>query len=44
MSALPGEGCVSQDWVGLPEDSHWAENSEKPQDSRFSQQRLREST
>ena len=28
--------------MGLPPDFHWAENSEKPQDSEFSQQRLRE--
>ena len=35
-------GCVSRGWVGLPTDFHWAENSEKPQDSEFSQQRLRE--
>ena len=36
------EGYVSRGWVGLPPDFHWAENSEKPQDSEFSQQRLRE--
>ena len=35
-------GYVSRGWVGLPTDFHWAENSEKPQDSEFSQQRLRE--
>ena len=35
-------GCVSQGWVGLPPDFHWAWNSEKPQDSAFSQQRLRD--
>ena len=35
-------GCVSRGWVGLPPDFHWAKNSEKPQDSEFSQQRLRE--
>ena len=35
-------GYVSRGWVGLPPDFHWAENSEKPQDSEFSQQRLRE--
>ena len=28
--------------MGLPPDFHWAKNSEKPQDSEFSQQRLRE--
>ena len=28
--------------MGLPPDFHWAENSEKPQDSEFSQQRLRD--
>ena len=28
--------------MGLPPDFHWAENSEKPQDSEFSQQKLRE--
>ena len=28
--------------MGLPPDFHWAWNSEKPQDSEFSQQRLRE--
>ena len=33
---------VSRGWVGLPPDFHWAKNSEKPQDSEFSQQRLRE--
>ena len=33
---------MSRGWVGLPPDFHWAENSEKPQDSEFSQQRLRE--
>ena len=36
------EGYVSQGWVALPTDFHWAWNSEKPQDSEFSQQRLRE--
>ena len=36
------EGYVSRGWVGLPPDFHWAWNSEKPQDSEFSQQRLRE--
>ena len=35
-------GCDSQVWAGLPPDFHWAKNSEKPQDSEFSQQRLRE--
>ena len=35
-------GCVSRGWVGLPPDFHWAENSDEPQDSEFSQQRLRE--
>ena len=36
------KGYVSRGWVGLPTDFHWAENSKKPQDSEFSQQRLRE--
>lgn len=35
-------GCVSRVSAGLPPDFHWAKNSEKPQDSEFSQQRLRE--
>ena len=35
-------GYVSREWVGLPPDFHWAKNFEKPQDSEFSQQRLRE--
>ena len=35
-------GSVSRDWVGLPPDFHWADNSDEPQDSEFSQQRLRE--
>ena len=34
--------CVSRASAGLPPDFHWAKNSEKPQDSEFSQQRLRE--
>ena len=33
---------MSRGWVGLPTDFHWAWNSEKPQDSAFSQQRLRD--
>ena len=35
-------GYVSRGWVGLPPDFHWAKNSDEPQDSEFSQQRLRE--
>ena len=35
-------GSVSRDWVGLPPDFHWAENSDEPQSSQFSQQRLRD--
>ena len=35
-------GYVSRGWVGLPPDFHWAENSDEPQSSQFSQQRLRE--
>ena len=38
------EGYVSRGWVRLPTDFHWAENSDEPQSSQFSQQRLRELT